>query len=299
MKRVFVWIAAIVLTGLIALRMAQYRSRDENLQDKVQQSPLLVTVGTAVRGHITEELLVYGDVHGVLEVEIFPSVPGKFYKELKRKGDRVQQNEVIALIDRDEPGMKFSHAEVKSPIAGDVIRLYAEKGDTVNPARAVAMVAQMDRLKVKCYITEEEFGRIRLGQKAYVKVGAYPDSRFAGAVSRISPAFDPITRKMDIEVLLDNRDYLLRPGMFAEVWIVVAGRDDVLVVPRKAVFTENGIHSVCTVSDEGRVAVKEVSVGMITRDKAEIVSGLEEYEIVVIEGNYGLTDGSTVREAGK
>ncbi len=86
-----------------------------------------------------------------------------------------------------------------------------------NMAVPLVKIVQMERLKIMFNAIEEDLGKLALGQEAIIKVRSYPERKFMGKVVKISPILDPITRMAEIEVLLDNRGHLLKPGMYAVV----------------------------------------------------------------------------------
>ena len=116
------------------------------------------------------------------------------------------------------------------------------------PALPVASVVQMDRVEIEVEATEEDLGRLAVGQKAEVQVKTYPDEIFTGEVIRISPILDPLTRMVTVEILIPNRDHRLKPGMFAEVDITTGIIEDTIVV------TQQGAH-ILSRSDRGLAEV--------------------------------------------
>ena len=114
---------------------------------------------------------------------------------------------------------------------------------------------------------------------------------------RLAPSVDPITRALRAEVEVDNREALLRPGMFVEVTVVVERRIDVAVVPREAV-TDRGGRRVVFVLTGQRVALREVELGLGDDEVVEIRSGVEPGDRVVLRGHETLTDQTRVRVTG-
>ena len=269
----------------------------EEAQEKGRRA-LPVKVAEVVKGDIEEVINLTGNVKGRREVQIYAKVPGKLTKKIKDVGDRVKKNQVIALIDRDEEALKYSSAEVKSPISGEVTRYFVDLGESVFPAQPmprspVVMVADMDKVKVIVNVIERYISRVGVGQQAEIFVSAYPERSFVGEVKTVSKSLDPISRTAQVEILLDNPEHLLRPGMFARVKLITKGLDDVLIMPRSALI-EREDKSVVFAVEEGKAKERIVELGATNDTKIQIIAGVEEGRKVIVEGNYGLLDGTKV-----
>ncbi len=131
-------------------------------------------------------------------------------------------------------GSLFKDALITAPISGIIGKRYFENGDMATPSAPLLRIVQMERVRIEFNATEEDLGKLAIGQRADVKVKAYPDTVFAGKVVKISPILDPLTRMAEVEVLVPNRAGMLKPGMFANVEVTTSILHDVLVVPRHA-----------------------------------------------------------------
>ena len=298
-KRV-VLILVLLVVGLIAYRIVRYNMAKRNIKESVEEKVTLIKTVLAGKGDIEEIIFLNGDIRGLREVDVYTRVSGKLIKKIKEEGESVKKGEVVALIDRDEPALGFTKAEVKAPIKGTVIRYYVDIGDSVipqepMPQEPVLNIAYMDKVKIVVNVGEKDISKLRKGEKVRVSVDAYPGESFLGRVMRVAPAVDPRSRKVKVELEIENKDHRLKPGMFADVEIIYEEHKDVLVVPRIAVLERGGRKVLFTVEDD-RAKLREVKTGVSDEEKIEIVEGLTEGESVVIEGNYGLTDGAKVNE---
>jgi len=271
-----------------------------NIEGSTEEKVTAVKTFPAGRGDIEEIISLNGDIRGLREVDVYTRVSGKLIKKIKEEGDSVEKGEIVALIDRDEPALGFTKAEVKSPIEGTVIRYYVDVGDSVipqepMPQEPVLNIAYMDKVKIVVNVGEKDIAKLRKGEKVRVSVDAYPEENFLGRVVKVAPAVDPRSRKLKVELEIENKDHRLKPGMFADVEIVYNEHSNVLVVPRIAVLEKEGRTILFTVDDDS-AKLREVKTGISDEEKIEIVEGLSEGESVVIEGNYGLIDGAKVNE---
>ncbi|MDZ7374113.1 MAG: efflux RND transporter periplasmic adaptor subunit [candidate division KSB1 bacterium] len=185
-----------------------------------------------------------------------------------------------------------------APFDGVITGKWYEVGDVVNPmmgltgrGSGVLTLADPSKVKVTVDLPSSEVGLVRKGQKAYIEVTYVPGKRFPGQVAWVNPGADPVSKTFSAQVICDNPDWEVRPGTFADVFIVVDERDDALVVPASAVVND----SIVFVVRDSVAVERRVRVGLRNDREAEILSGLEPDELVVIEGNFGLTDGAPIR----
>lgn len=235
------------------------------------------------------------------EAFVFSKVSGKLYSYLVNEGDMIEKGEVIALIDRDETGLKYELAKVESPISGVVGKTFLDKGANIivspiggqGQSATLALVVNMDEILVKLDIPETDVPYLKKGLKAFLRVDAYPQEEFTGEVSRISEVVDTLTRTLPIEITILNPEHRLKSGMFARIKIFAGKHAAALVVMRDALVKENNSNYIYVV--EGSRAKKVmVKPGIYQDNKVEVSEGLEENQRVIIFGHQGLKDGSEI-----
>jgi RND family efflux transporter MFP subunit len=141
------------------------------------------------------------------------------------------------------------------------------------PQEPVFNIAYMDKVKIVVNVGEKDISKLRKGEKVRVSVDAYPEESFLGRVVRVAPAVDPRSRKVKVELEIENKDHRLKPGMFADVEIIYNEHKNVLVVPRIAVLEREERKVLFTVEDD-RAKLREVKTGVSDEEKIEIVEGL-------------------------
>lgn len=176
-KRVLL-ILVLLVVGLVAYRIVSYNMAKRNIKGSVEEKITAVKTFPAGRGDIEEIISLNGDIRGLREVDVYTRVSGKLIKKIKEEGDSVKKGEIVALIDRDEPALGFTKAEVKSPIEGTVIRYYVDIGDSVipqepMPQEPVVNIAYMDKVKIVVNVGEKDITKLRKGEKVRVSVDAY------------------------------------------------------------------------------------------------------------------------------
>jgi multidrug efflux pump subunit AcrA (membrane-fusion protein) len=253
-----------------------------------------VEVVKIAKGDLKETVSYTGDIEAKERIEVYPRVSGKIIKKKVVEGDRIKKGQTIALIDRDEPGFKFEPAPVDSLLAGIVGRVYVDLGAKVTPQTPVALIVDMDRVKVKINVVERDLPKIKIGQEARVKVDAYPEKIFKGKIWKISPVVDLESRTAPIEILFSNPKHLLKPGMFARVEITTKENKNTLIIPRDALIKEGDSTSIFVVKDN-QALKRKVTTGMSQENLVEIENNLNPEEEVIVMGKTRVKDGDLVR----
>jgi multidrug efflux pump subunit AcrA (membrane-fusion protein) len=190
--------------------------------------------------------------------------------------------EIDALANRPSMAATFS---LTSPIAGIVVERNATLGATVGTDATVFKVIDTSRVWIDANVFEKDLERVKPGQEVGVTVPAYPGSHFAGRVILVASVVNPETRTVQVRTEVANSDGRLKPDMFANVEIVTDIHRSAISVPQTAVL-EDGGKSVVFVANGGDYTRREVTVGVQSGDRVEIVDGLRDGDQVVVKGNY-------------
>jgi membrane fusion protein (multidrug efflux system) len=185
-------------------------------------------------------------------------------------------------------------ASVRAPFAGLVARREVSRGDYVRTGQALLEVVALDPIEVEFSVAERDSARVAAGQPVTVSVEPYPNERFVGAVSAVSPVIDPRTRTMRVKARIPNKDGRLRPGLFARTDLGVAKRSGVVLVPAEAILQRADGEVLFTVGSDDRAKRVVVKTGVQRDGRIEIVEGLGADAQVVIAGQAGLVEGAMV-----
>ena len=172
---------------------------------------------------------------------------------------------------------------VFAPISGVVTERAANIGETAERTTALMVIENLNTVIVNASVPEQDTGRIQVGQTVTVSVAAFPARRFAGTVQSLSGRVDEKTRALFARCLVENRDGLLRPEMFAQVTLGIGARSQALSVPDTALDEDGDSRFVYVESGEG-FERRKVQVGRATDTSAEIISGLKPGEKVAVTG---------------
>jgi RND family efflux transporter MFP subunit len=196
-----------------------------------------------------------------------------------------------------------AYSKVYAPFDGVVTRRYADTGALVQAgtvqsgtsgnANSMPLVSfeELKRLRLEFPVPESDVAYVHLGDPVSVSVSAL-NKTFEGKVARFAQKVDTATRTMLTEVDVDNADFLYTPGMYATVRLTLAQKKDVLTVPLQSV--EAGDAPFVLVVKNDRIEQRAVELGIETSDRAEIVSGLNEGDLVVVGNRSALQPGEAV-----
>lgn len=262
-------------------------------KEAAKEIKIPVEVMRVEKADLKEILSFTGNIKAQAEATVYSELTGKLIENKVEEGDQIKKDDIIALIDRDETGFKFKEAPVDSPIDGIVGRVYLDRGESVSSNTPVALIVNMDTVKVEIVIIERDLPKVFKGQQAQIKVDAYPGEVFTGKVSKVSPVIDTISRTAPAEINIPNSDHRLKSGMFARVRVVVEEHSQVPVILRDAIIKESE-NTYCFVIRDNKAGKRKILLGMAEANNVEIVSGLEAGELVVITGHQDLKDGMSV-----
>lgn len=186
-----------------------------------------------------------------------------------------------------------------SPISGVVTARNYDPGDMTGQLPIVTVGQITPTVKVMINITENDFTKVKTGLPVEVTFDAFPDEVFKGKISRIYPTVDPNTRTFQTEILINNPQGQVLPGMFARVSMDLGSQQHV-VVPDLAVVKQTGSgNKYVYVYSNGKVTFTQVELGQRMGDSYELLSGIQDGDSVVVAGQSRLIDGAQVQVVSK
>ena len=184
---------------------------------------------------------------------------------------------------------------LRSPINGVVTARNYDKGDMYSMAQPIFVVEQIQPVKLLINVSESLFTQVHEGMDLDVEVDSYPGESFKGKVNLLYPTVNATTHTFPVEVVCENKDLRLRPGMFARV-TATFGTNHHVVAPDVAVVKQQGSgeHFIYVLNADNTVKYTKVELGKRMGNRYEIVSGLNEGDKIVTEGQIRLKDGVSV-----
>jgi RND family efflux transporter MFP subunit len=174
---------------------------------------------------------------------------------------------------------RLADASVRAPFDGAVQARPATVGEYVAAGTPIVQLVKTDPLRLRLDLPERECILVRTGQVVLLFVEGDTNT-YSGQIARLSPALDEQNRTLRVEADVP-RQGSLRPGLFARARIIVTEHEQALTVPADALITFAGLEKVVVVRD-GKAVEKVVATGRRGPDWAEVVSGLEAGETVVL-----------------
>lgn len=190
--------------------------------------------------------------------------------------------------------INLEESTITSPINGVVTAKHIDQGNLIREGDRIATIADMNTVKVVVAVAEKYAEKIFVGTPAEIRVDAYEEKIFDAEVYSVYPALDEQTHTIQIEIRLNNDDFLLKPGMFARVTLIVRRKDDVVVIPRDVILGDRIGEPYVYVVENGTAHKHPVKIGIRQADRYEIIDGLNQGEKLVINGMNYLIDGSKV-----
>ena len=191
--------------------------------------------------------------------------------------------------------------QIRAPFNGVITKKYLDVGEVYSlfPGQAgspaIIELMQIDTVKVAVAVTESQYHHLALGQKATLRLDAYPDSQFIGKVSRIDPTVNTKTRTANVEIRFANNSSIIKPGMFGFVSISLPSKN-ALLVNRDALIKQEGTGIFYVFKVQNDTASR---ANVITGDNfgglVEIISGLDVGDTVITTGKMKVKTGSKVQ----
>ena len=222
-------------------------------------------------------------------------------QDLDRKNLTSQQNldEARARLDaaraqHELNRVRLDKTVIRAPFDGTVGLRQVSPGAYVKPGDDIANLESLGAMKLDFRAPETYLSRLRTGQTLAVRVDAWPDQPFEGAIYAIEPGVDEETRTVLLRARLPNKGNKLRPGLFARISLVLERRENALVAPEQAIVPVGQKSFVYRVV-EGKAIMTPVQLGQRRPGQVEIVEGVSAGDVLVTDGQLKIRDGAAVK----
>lgn len=189
---------------------------------------------------------------------------------------------------------RLKKTRVVAPFAGTLGARRISPGAFLRAGSPITELAQIQKLKVTFSAPERFYSNVRRGSEVKVSTTAYPGEQLSGRVDVIEPVIDESTRRAKIIAHIDNSNGKFRPGMSANVTVILSERQNALVIPNESVFVEGAQSLVYVVKPDSVVTRTPITLGTRSRDVVEVVNGLAAGTLVVRAGHQKLFEGAKV-----
>jgi RND family efflux transporter MFP subunit len=214
--------------------------------------------------------------------------------------DAAQSQLSVAKAKMSRDQSLFDYSRITAPFAGTITDRYANLGTLVQAgtgsstqAMPIVRLSQDDLFRLVIPVPESYVQYIHVGDHVDVRVPSL-NRTFPGKVARFSVDVREDTRTMHTEVDVPNPQRILLPGLYADAELALDRKVDVLTVPVQAVNHEGNKITVFVVGPNGELQDRVVQLGLQTSSDAEITSGVNEGDQVVVSDRSGLKPGEKV-----
>jgi RND family efflux transporter MFP subunit len=224
--------------------------------------------------------------------------------EASRRAFEVARSQYEAS--REDQRVKKDYSVIRTPFGGVVSKRYTEVGELLLPGKQIVTVVDPDRTYVLATIDEADVARLRLKQPVTVTIDAFAGEKFEGTIRRISPIVSGgklETRTADVWIYLNKKDRRVKPGMSADIEVLITTLTGVLAVPSQAIVERDGKKQVFVADakklvpgSSTHVHLRPVQVGESNWIATEVRKGLSAGDIIITTPEAeGLKEGAKVR----
>ncbi|GBF35250.1 Co/Zn/Cd efflux system membrane fusion protein [Desulfocucumis palustris] len=188
------------------------------------------------------------------------------------------------------------NATINAPLGGVVADRNVNVGQVVSPGMQLMTISDISSVYAVVNIEQAKIAQIKPGLKAVITLDAYPGKTFEGVVDIINPVASKSARVFETKIKINNRDGLLKPGMFAKADIKIGGAEEVAAVSRDALTDREGLYFVFMARD-GKAVRQQVQIGKMIDQLVEIKSGLAPGQKVIVTNVNKLKDQDSIKIA--
>lgn len=217
---------------------------------------------------------------------------GKMLEMLAAKKRQAQAQIDQAKADITSAQVFAGFARVITPISGIVTAKQIEIGSTATPGAPLLTIEDNSRYRLEAAVEESQVGKIKLKDRARVKIDAIGGEELEGTVAEILPSADPMSRSYTVKI--DVSAQSLRSGLYGTAQFL-SGQRQAIAIPTKAITQRGQLNGVFVVDDANIARLRLVKTGKTFGDRVEVLSGLNEGERIAVDGVTKLNDGVKVQ----
>lgn len=185
--------------------------------------------------------------------------------------------------------------KVKAPFDGVIVNLpHFTQRVEISAGTSVLSIMNYEKMIMEINLPESAINEVVEGQQVFITHYTLPNDTIQGRVSELSPAISSETRTFKGKMEIDNKDLLIRPGMFVKADIVVEKRENTIVIPKEIVMNNRRTKSVYVV-EKGIAKYRRIKTGIEDNYNVEVLEGLKLREQLVTRGYETLRDNSKVK----
>ncbi len=195
--------------------------------------------------------------------------------------------------------LQVNYCNIRAPFGGYITKRFLDEGSLVSQgtANSIYILSDISRLKIIVNVLEKDVPKLDNVKEVFILTDAYPEEVFTGRFRKMAQALDMNTRTMPVQIDIENRMQILKPGMFAKVELLLDTHTETLIIPEECVMKDDSGEFVFTVGDDNTAVRKYVQTGLKSDNKTEIVSGISETDRVISTGQELIQENTKVKIA--
>ncbi len=283
------WILIVVIVLIVGAFFLSRRGRKETVYTEIRPQ----------RGSVSLIVSASGVVKPRNRLEIKPPISGRVEKVLVTEGEKIGKGEILVWMSSTERAALLDAARAKgkeeskkwedvykptpivAPLTGFIIKRNVEPGQTVTSQDPILVMA--DNLIVQAQVDETDMGKLRPGQKAKIVLDAYPEKKIEGEIEHIAYESQIVNNVTiyQVDILPEKTLGIFRSGMSANIDVTISKKKDILLLPATVIKERKGKKFVLLKTEFGEPENREVQTGIEDGKNVEIVSGVEESDLVL------------------
>jgi membrane fusion protein (multidrug efflux system) len=208
--------------------------------------------------------------------------------------DKSQTERALARANYKQMQIEYERGFLKAPMTGTVNHLFVDEGEFVDKGKPFVDLVNVDRIKINVNVPELDVRYLKVGQKAMVRVDAFPDRELPGVIDFVAFKADPATKTFHVKVIVDNPNHDIRPGMIARVGFLRRIIPDALAAPIFSIVDKGG-ERILFVEKDGAVQARTITIGAIEGDRVQITKGLQAGDHLIVVGQKEVEEGMKVQ----
>jgi RND family efflux transporter MFP subunit len=212
-----------------------------------------------------------------------------------------KETALVAANDQQRVGALQSYTRITAPLTGVVVWRYADTGvllqqGTNSSTQSLPLIklAQSDLLRLRVPVPEDAVRYVHQGDAMQIRVAAL-DRAFSGTIVRFTRNLDPTTRTMETEVDVPNADLAITPGMYANAYLQLAHRENVVTIPVTALQGTGTAGTIFVLGEKDELQQRTVQIGLRGSRLVEVTAGLQPGDRVVLGDVSLLQNGEHVK----
>ncbi|QZY53577.1 efflux RND transporter periplasmic adaptor subunit [Crassaminicella profunda] len=189
---------------------------------------------------------------------------------------------------------KLSDCTITAPISGFITSVEISKGEMASGGKPAITIANLDTVLIETNISEHLINKVHTGDSVDVLVKSASNNPLKGKIFALSPAPAKNGLTYPLKITLENKDTLVKAGMFAEINIVSDKKEDIITIPSDSVIVKEGKEVVFSITND-QAKMREISLGLDNGKEVEVLGGLKIGDVIVIKGQNYLDEGNKVK----